>query len=278
MEHLLVLAGEQLPQLDLQLLLGNQPTLYDQHKNVVRYSVTASFHLTAAMKKKLSIANVDWAILPKRSFSEIGLIVSDMDSTFISIECIDELADAIGLKPQVAHITQAAMRGELDFESSLRKRVALLRGLATQELEKILSKGIQLSPGAQLLVEECHRHAVAFVLVSGGFSFFAEALKKKYLLTDAVANTLEIENQRLTGEIVGEIIDASAKAKYLKSYQAQYNLHPNQVIAVGDGANDISMLKKAGLSFAYHAKAPVKAIANFSIDFVGLEFIRHCFL
>lgn len=203
--------------------------------------------------------------------SDFGLVVMDMDSTLISIECIDEIADMQGIKPQVAEITEAAMRGEIDFAESLRRRVALLAGLEQGALQRVYDERLKLNPGAELMLAELKRHGIKTLLVSGGFTFFTERLKARCGLDFTHANTLEIVDGRLTGQVLGDIVDAQAKAHWLTHTRAELGLRAEQVIAMGDGANDLKMMAQAGTSIAYHAKPIVRTQATFALNFVGLD-------
>ena len=203
--------------------------------------------------------------------SDFGLVVMDMDSTLISIECIDEIADMQGLKPQVSAITEAAMRGEIDFAESLRRRVALLEGLDEGALQRVYEERLQLNPGAEIMLTELKKHSIKTLLVSGGFTFFTERLKARLGLDFAHANILEINHGKLTGNVLGDIIDAQAKADWLNHTREEFGLHPEQVIAIGDGANDLKMMRQAGTSIAYHAKPIVRTQASFAFNFVGLD-------
>lgn len=203
--------------------------------------------------------------------SQVKLLISDMDSTLIGIECVDEIADMMGLKPQVSEITEAAMRGELNFESSLRQRVQLLKGLPTDALQKVFDERLFLNPGAETLITGLKEKGVAFALVSGGFTFFTDRLKEQLQLDFARSNQLTIENNTLTGTIDGTIIGAEAKAEFLHELCEKLNITPSQVIAIGDGANDLLMMKQAGLSIAYHAKPKVQEEAMTALNFSGLD-------
>lgn len=203
--------------------------------------------------------------------SDFGLVVMDMDSTLISIECIDEIADMQGLKPMVSEITEAAMRGEIDFAESLRRRVALLEGLEEGALQRVYEERLKLNPGAEIMLAELKKYGIKTLLVSGGFTFFTERLKARLGLDCAHANTLEIIDGKLTGHVLGDIVDAQAKANWLNHSRKEFNLHPEQVIAIGDGANDLKMMAQAGTSIAYHAKPIVRTQANFAFNFVGLD-------
>lgn len=203
--------------------------------------------------------------------SSFGLLAMDMDSTLISIECIDEIADMQGIKPQVAEITEAAMRGEIDFAESLRRRVSLLAGLEENALQRVYDERLKLNPGAEAMLAEARKHGIKTLLVSGGFTFFTERLKARLGLDHAHANTLEVVNGKLTGRVLGDILDAQGKANWLEHVRQELDLHPQQVIAMGDGANDLKMMAKAGTSIAYHAKAVVRAQASYAFNFVGLD-------
>lgn len=238
------------------------------------FIVEEGFSLSEADAALLGSRQIDHAVLPDMDFGGLGLIVSDMDSTLITIECIDEIAACAGLKERVAEITERAMRGELDFEQSLRSRVALLAGLDESVLAEVYENVLKLSPGAEFLLDECKRHNVKFLLVSGGFTFFTERLQQRLGFEYQHANVLEIENGRLTGRLKGRIIDAQAKADLLREYRSRLGLQPHQVLAMGDGANDIPMLKEAGIGVAYRAKPKARAAADACINFGGLERVR----
>lgn len=206
---------------------------------------------------------------------KFGLCVMDMDSTLISIECIDEIADMVGIKPQVAAITERAMQGELDFAQSLRERVALLKGLQESDLMRVLNERLTLSPGAQKWIETCKNNNITTLLVSGGFTFFAERVKAMLDLDYAVSNTLEIIDGKLTGNILGNIVDAQTKADALTKLRDRLGLTTAQTIAIGDGANDLKMMAAAGVGIAYHAKPIVQAQATYALNFVGLDGITN---
>ena len=204
---------------------------------------------------------------------EIKLVISDMDSTLISIECVDEIADFINVKPEVSAITEAAMRGELDFESSLIKRVALLTGLDTTALQHVFDERLTLNPGAETWIKGLHKSGIKFALVSGGFTFFTERLHTQLKLDFSRANLLGEAQGKLTGEVIGGIIGAQAKADFLHELCQQLDIKPSQVIAVGDGANDLLMMQEAGLSVAYHAKPAVQQQAKTTLNHRGLDAI-----
>jgi len=199
------------------------------------------------------------------------LLVTDMDSTLINIECVDEIADFINVKPQVAQITEAAMRGEIDFETSLRQRVSLLKGLEVTALERVYEERLQLNPGAELMLKTLQQKKIKIALVSGGFTFFTERLKQRLSLDFTMANVLGEHNGKLTGEVEGDICGAQEKADFLLAHCEKLNISPSQVVAMGDGANDLLMMEEAGLSIAYHAKPKVQQQATTALNYCGLE-------
>jgi phosphoserine phosphatase len=206
-----------------------------------------------------------------KHLSDFGLVVMDMDSTLITIECIDEIADMYHLKPEVAAITESAMRGEIDFAESLRRRVALLEGLDEGALQRVYDERLQLNPGAELMLAELKKRGIRTLLVSGGFVFFTERLKARLGLDFAHANTLEIVDGKLTGKVLGKILDAQGKAEWLLKTRDELGLKPDEVIAMGDGATDLKMMAQAGMSIAYHAKPVVREQASYALNFVGLN-------
>lgn len=203
--------------------------------------------------------------------SAVELLVMDMDSTLINIECVDEIADFINVKPHVAEITESAMRGEIDFETSLRQRVSLLKGLEATVLENVYQQRLQLNSGADIMLKKLKQRGMKTALVSGGFAFFTERLKQRLGLDYTMANVLGEHNGRLTGEIEGEICGAQAKADFLLAHCAKLSISPSQVVAMGDGANDLLMMNEAGLSIAYHAKPKVQKAAMTALNYCGLE-------
>lgn len=207
--------------------------------------------------------------------SHMGLCVMDMDSTLIAIECIDEIADMMNLKPQVAEITEAAMRGELDFSASLRKRVALLKGLPATALQRVIEERLTFNPGAQAWIDACKQHGIKTMVVSGGFTFFANHVKDTLGLDYAVSNTLEIVDGKLTGQVLGDIVDAQRKADELIKLRDALGLDASQTIAIGDGANDLQMMAVAAVGVAYHAKPVVQQQAMYALNVAGLDGVTH---
>ncbi|MYM73642.1 phosphoserine phosphatase SerB [Duganella sp. FT109W] len=203
--------------------------------------------------------------------SDYKLVAMDMDSTLITIECIDEIADMQGLKAQVSEITEAAMRGELDFAESLQRRVALLEGLDASALERVYDERLQLSPGAETMLKAVQAAGMKTLLVSGGFTFFTERLKKRLGLDYTHANELEIVDGKLTGKVVGGIVDAEEKKRTVERVCAELGISPSQAIVMGDGANDLKMMSISGMSVAFRAKPVVREQANVALNFVGLD-------
>jgi len=221
---------------------------------------------------------VDYAWMPEgRRFADLRLLAMDMDSTLITIECIDELGDMAGKKAEIAGITAQAMRGEIDYPESLRRRVALLAGLQESALERVYQERLHLTPGAEALVFACKRNGVKLLLVSGGFAFFTERLKARLGLDYTISNTLGIQHGRLTGEVLGEIVGAEAKAGKFVSVLKELHARKQQSVAIGDGANDLKMMAEAGLSIAFHAKPMVRAQAGCAIDWSGLDAVLNIF-
>jgi phosphoserine phosphatase len=229
--------------------------------------------LTAQLRHMAELANTDVAVIPEqRTLKDFKLAAFDMDSTLITIECIDEIADYIGKKSEVAAITEAAMRGEItDYKDSLRRRVALLKGLPETALEKVYEERLRLTPGAETLISFLQKHGVKILLVSGGFTFFTERLKAKLNLDFARSNQLEVLNGKLTGNLVGDIVDADAKRDIVLATCEQIDCTSKSVIAVGDGANDLKMMGIAGVSVAYKAKPVVQRQATHAINHGGLD-------
>lgn len=217
---------------------------------------------------------------PPLKLSDFKLIAFDMDSTLISIECVDEIADAVGKKAEVAAITEAAMRGEIaDYKDSLRQRVALLRGVTIADMEQVYTERLRINPGAAELITACKAAGLKVLLVSGGFTFFSERVRERLGIDFTRANVLEVESGpncgQLTGRMVdqpwGDICDGAEKRRTLLEVASLLGIEPSQCIAMGDGANDLPMMGVAGLSVAYHAKPAVRAQAMVAINEGGLD-------
>ncbi|WP_338719911.1 phosphoserine phosphatase SerB [Devosia sp. XK-2] len=208
---------------------------------------------------------VDANVVPSQGRRKL-LLVADMDSTMIEQECIDELAAALNLKPQVAEITEKAMRGELDFAQALDTRVALLKGLERKVIEEVRREAITLAPGGRALVQTMKAYGAYTSLVSGGFTFFADYFAKRIGFDEAIANVLEFDGERLTGTVSKPIVDKNTKRERLLELVHERNLNASQTMAVGDGANDLDMLGVAGFGVALHAKPAVAQAAGIRID------------
>jgi len=217
-------------------------------------------------------------VRPGLRLADFRLAAFDMDSTLITIECVDEIADYVGRKAEVAAITEAAMRGEIaDYDESLRRRVALLAGLPETTLERVWTERVRLQPGAEALVAGLKAAGLRTLVVSGGFTFFTERLRARLGLDVARSNLLEVEHGRLTGRLVGPIVNAERKQRIVEQACAQLGCVPSQAIVVGDGANDLRMMSIAGLSVAFHAKPIVRDETTHAINWCGLDAILNFF-
>ncbi|WP_137152480.1 phosphoserine phosphatase SerB [Devosia sp. FKR38] len=216
-------------------------------------------------RQVIGTRRVDAALVPTEGRRK-PVLVADMDSTMINQECIDELAAALGIKEQVADITDRAMRGELDFEAALDTRVALLKGLERKVIEEVRREQITLAPGGRALIQTMKAYGAYTALVSGGFTFFADFFAKRIGFDEAIANVLEFDGDRLTGTVTKPIVDKSTKRLRLEALAAERNLPLSRTMAVGDGANDLDMIRIAGFGVALHAKPAVAAEAGIRID------------
>jgi phosphoserine phosphatase len=242
-----------------------------------------AYRLTHAMRNEgiahlCEARRIDHAWMPEgRRFAELRLLAMDMDSTLITIECIDELGDFAGKKAEIASITAQAMRGEIEYRESLRRRVAALKDLDESALARIYVERLRLTPGAEALIAACKGHRVQVLLVSGGFTFFTERLKARLGIDHTISNVLEVKNGRLTGALIGEIVDADAKADKFREVLSQLKATREQSVAIGDGANDLKMMKEAGISVAFRAKPVVRAQATCALKWSGLDGVLNLF-
>ncbi len=244
--------------------------------NAVIYDI--STELSGDLKNQLHLKHIDFAILDNyRALNEFSLCVMDMDSTLISIECIDEIADMCGKKEDVALITKSAMMGEIDFSQSLIKRVSLLEGLGEEMLFKVIEERLKFNEGTQAWIEACRKNNVTTVLVSGGFDYFADYVKNKLGIDVAISNQLEIKDKKLTGKVLGDIVNDEVKAQTVRDFQAKLNIDRSKTIVIGDGANDLKMLAEAQYSIAYHAKPVVQEKARFKFNHSNFKGVLNLF-
>ena len=269
--HTIILQGSNLDQPSAQTIADTLQSTLHTAQNYCK--ITSEQSISADTISDLRTQySFDINLIPETfDAQQTKLLITDMDSTLINIECIDEIADFINVKPQVSEITEAAMRGELDFEGSLTQRVSLLTGLDVSSLEQVYNERLQLNPGAEKLVSELKNRGIKLALVSGGFTYFTHKLQERLGLDFTLANVLDIEDGKLTGKVVGGIVGAESKKHFLQHLAHELEISPQQAIAVGDGANDLKMMNIAGLSVAYHAKPAVQAQAATALNHCGLD-------
>jgi phosphoserine phosphatase len=234
--------------------------------------------LSDALRDACMRAHIDVAWVPRaRRLADLRVLAMDMDSTLITIECIDEIAAHAGLKDAVSAVTASAMRGEIDFKASLQRRVALLAGLPVEALDAVYRDRLRLTPGAETLLAAARGVGAKTLLVSGGFTFFTERVRERLALDATASNVLEVADGKLTGRVLGDIVDAERKAAALKAMRAEHAGDGGLVAAIGDGANDLAMLRVADVSIAYRAKPVVRAQATHAIDHGGLDAVLNLF-
>jgi phosphoserine phosphatase len=223
-------------------------------------------------------AQLDWGFVREGArLGDFRLLAMDMDSTLISIECIDEIADFAGRKAEVAAVTASAMRGEIDWPESLKRRVAALAGLDESALERVMAERLRFNPGAERLIAAARRAGVKTLLVSGGFTYFTDRVRDKLRLDYAYSNVLVVEAGKLAGRTSGPLVDAQGKAAHVARLKGELGIAREQVLAIGDGANDLPMLAEAGTSIAYHAKPVVREKASYALDYAGLDGVLNLF-
>ncbi len=225
-----------------------------------------------AVAARADAAHLDWGYVEAgRRLGDFGLVAFDMDSTLVTVECIDEIADFAGRKAEVAAVTAAATRGELDWPASLRQRVAALAGLEARVLETVYRERLLLTPGAEALVAAVRRAGARTLLVSGGFTYFTDRLRDRLGLDEAHSNELVVEDGRLAGRVTGPFVDAKGKAGHVSRLRQALGLPRSGVLVIGDGANDLEMMAEAGTSVAYKAKAVVRSRATYALNHSGLD-------
>ena len=223
-------------------------------------------------------AKLDFGFVEEgRTLAGFALLAMDMDSTLISIECIDEIADFAGRKAEVAAVTAAAMRGEIDWPESLRRRVKALAGLEAGVLDRVYAERLRFNKGAGKLIAAAKRNGVKTLLVSGGFTYFTDRVRDQLGFDYAYSNTLVVEGERLAGSVSGPLVDARGKAAHVARLTAELGIPRQRVLAIGDGANDLLMMGEAGTSVAYHAKPVVKEKADYALDYAGLDGLLYLF-
>jgi phosphoserine phosphatase len=276
----LILQGRALPTFLLEKLLAatGARQIEPCPPQVARFSGATRGAPFEALAPQIEAEGIDWAFMPAgQKLQDYRLIAFDMDSTLITIECIDELADFAGKKAEVAAVTAAAMHGEIDYPESLRRRLALLAGLDARALARVYGERLLLSPGARELLAAAQAAGLRTAIISGGFTYFTERLRIELGFDFATSNELELAGGKITGRVVGDIIDAHAKARHLARIKQELGVTTAQTIAVGDGANDLLMMAEAGLSVAYHAKPRTRAGANVALNFSGLDGVLRLF-
>ena len=271
----LVLQGPGARQSDLARIaaLAQPSRTFERHSHALRCEqVDDSAAVRRAVETAAFELGVDACFIDAAcTLADFRLVAMDMDSTLITIECIDEIADMQGLKPQVSAITEAAMRGELAFADSLTRRVALLKGLDAGALKRVYDERLQMSMGGEAMLGAIKAAGLKTLLVSGGFTFFTERLQERLGLDFAHANVLEIDHGKLTGRVVGGIVDADQKMLTVQRVCVHIGATAQQAIVMGDGANDLKMMSVAGLSVAFRAKPVVRAQAAIALNFSGLD-------
>jgi phosphoserine phosphatase len=259
--------------------LANAARIVPVHANAFRCEdVEFSEEIKKRVDTECLAVKLDYTFVNgARKLTDFKLVAMDMDSTLITIECIDEIADMQGLKPQVSEITEAAMRGEIEFRESLARRVALLKGLDASALQRVYDERLKLSLGAEKMLDAVKAAGLKTLLVSGGFTYFTDRMKTRLGLDYTHSNVLEIVDGKLTGKVVGGIVDADEKKHTVERVCAELGISPKQAIVMGDGANDLRMMGISGMSVAFRAKPVVRAQADVALNFVGLDGVLSLF-
>jgi phosphoserine phosphatase len=275
----LVIQGEEIETPDLKALAHLAHGTGIERVSDTAFRITgADPSAKAGVAEHCARAQLDWGFVDEgRALADFRLLALDMDSTLISIECIDEIADFAGRKQEVAEVTASAMRGEIDWPESLRRRVAALEGLDERALERVYVERLRLNPGAERLVGAARRAGLKTLLVSGGFTFFTDRVRDRLGIDHAHSNVLVVEGGRLAGRVTGPLVDAAGKAGHVARLKREMGIGRERVIAIGDGANDLAMLGEAGTSIAYHAKPVVKQKADYALDYAGLDGVLNLF-
>jgi phosphoserine phosphatase len=278
---LLIIQGAEIETADLKTLAKASGASAIEQISATAFrlrNTSASPDVAVLIAAHCESAKLDYALIPEdRKLADFKLLVMDMDSTLITIETIDELADLVGLKPQVAAITEQAMRGEIEYNQSLQRRVALLKGLDESALKRVYDERLQLSPGAEVLLAAAKKHGIKTLLVSGGFTHVTELLKPRLGLDYTYSNTLAVANGKLTGDIIGRIVNADAKRDELLRVSQLLGIQREQIIGMGDGANDLKFMAECGVSVAYHAKPIVRGQTTHAVNYGGLDAVVNFF-
>jgi phosphoserine phosphatase len=275
----LVVQGDDVSTPDLKVLHGIARGKAIERVSGDAFRITGADPATKdAVKAHCAEARLDWGFVREGAkLADFGLLAMDMDSTLICIECIDEIADFAGRKAEVAAVTASAMRGEIDWPESLKRRVAALEGLDESALARVYAERLRFNPGAERLIDAARHAGVKTLLVSGGFTYFTDRVRDRLKLDYAYSNGLAVEGGKLAGRTTGPLVDAGGKAGHVARLKRELGLSRERVLAIGDGANDLPMLAEAGTSIAYHAKPVVKERADYALDYAGLDGVLNLF-